>query len=209
MRLPHGYLRSHEETDDVSHVRPPSVVCHSCPSAATAQPAAGLTKSRVFLPLPLSAIDDLTAVQLVPALVVTYSMWWWAIPRGGVRVGTQLAERPVPGSYDLGHLQAFHRHIFGDVYDWAGEIRTVAIANGDMFALALLRRSRIAGLVGLRLKRLDRLHQIVVTVVKSAAHARWRLTVDALSVNANDSGPHRALFSLVFGLCYQSRSRGV
>jgi cell filamentation protein len=47
----------------------------------------------------------------------------------------ELTERPIPGDYDLSHLQAFQRHIFGDVYEWAGGIRTVAIAKGDLFAL--------------------------------------------------------------------------
>jgi hypothetical protein len=47
----------------------------------------------------------------------------------------QLATQPLPGPYDLQHLKAFHRHIFGDLYPWAGEIRTVAIAKGDLFAL--------------------------------------------------------------------------
>ena len=71
--------------------------------------------------------------------------------RFGVRDGTELARRehdassaqilallvePLPGRYDLAHLQAFHRQIFGDVYEWAGELRTVAIAKADtMFAL--------------------------------------------------------------------------
>lgn len=47
----------------------------------------------------------------------------------------ELSARPLPGRYDLPHLQAFHRHLFGDLYPWAGEIRTVVIAKGDMFAL--------------------------------------------------------------------------
>jgi cell filamentation protein len=47
----------------------------------------------------------------------------------------QLGARPLPGRYDLPHLQAFHRHLFGDLYPWAGEIRTIVIAKGDMFAL--------------------------------------------------------------------------
>ena len=47
----------------------------------------------------------------------------------------ELAARPIPGTYDLSHLQAFHHRIFGDVYEWAGEIRTVAIAKDDLFAL--------------------------------------------------------------------------
>lgn len=46
-----------------------------------------------------------------------------------------LRETPVRASYDLPHLCEIHRRIFGDVYDWAGRIRTVAIAKGSMFCL--------------------------------------------------------------------------
>ena len=42
----------------------------------------------------------------------------------------ELHARPLPGDYDLPHLQAFHRYIFGDVYDWAGELRTVTLGKG-------------------------------------------------------------------------------
>lgn len=41
-----------------------------------------------------------------------------------------LERRRLPGSYDLDHLQAFHRYILGDVFGWAGELRTVSIAKG-------------------------------------------------------------------------------
>lgn len=44
-----------------------------------------------------------------------------------------LNRTPLPGAYDLAHLQAFHRRIFGDVYDWAGELRTVLIGRGTAF----------------------------------------------------------------------------
>jgi cell filamentation protein len=38
------------------------------------------------------------------------------------------------GAFDLRHLQAIHRHLFQDIFDWAGEIRTVEmIKNGDQF----------------------------------------------------------------------------
>ena len=47
----------------------------------------------------------------------------------------QLHRTPLPGSYDLAHLQAFHRHIFGDLYDWAGELRTVSIGRRILFCL--------------------------------------------------------------------------
>jgi len=34
------------------------------------------------------------------------------------------------GDFDLKHLKAIHRHLFQDIYDWAGEIRTVEISKG-------------------------------------------------------------------------------
>jgi cell filamentation protein len=46
-----------------------------------------------------------------------------------------LDESPVSPSYDLPHLREIHRRIFGDIYEWAGQIRTVAIAKGAMFCL--------------------------------------------------------------------------
>jgi len=46
-----------------------------------------------------------------------------------------LREAPVPPSYDLLHLRAVHRRIFGDIYDWAGQIRTVVITKGNLFCL--------------------------------------------------------------------------
>jgi cell filamentation protein len=48
----------------------------------------------------------------------------------------QLERRFIPGGFDLAHLKATHRHIFGDVYPWAGQLRTVRISKGgDLFAL--------------------------------------------------------------------------
>ncbi len=41
----------------------------------------------------------------------------------------EVAVRPLIGRYDLAHLKAFHRHLFQDVYGWAGELRTVDIAK--------------------------------------------------------------------------------
>ena len=42
---------------------------------------------------------------------------------------------PVPaGDFDLAHLKAIHRHLFQDIYVWAGEVRTVEIArDGSRF----------------------------------------------------------------------------
>jgi cell filamentation protein len=37
----------------------------------------------------------------------------------------QLAANPIPGNFGATHFQSIHRFIFQDVYDWAGELRTV------------------------------------------------------------------------------------
>jgi cell filamentation protein, protein adenylyltransferase len=46
-----------------------------------------------------------------------------------------LRESPVRPTYDLPHLREIHRRIFGDIYERAGQIRTVAIAKGSPFCL--------------------------------------------------------------------------
>lgn len=46
-------------------------------------------------------------------------------------------ERPHLGRFDLDHLRAVHRWLFAELYDWAGELRTVNIAKGGtLFAAA-------------------------------------------------------------------------
>ena len=44
-----------------------------------------------------------------------------------------LHENPIRGSFDSDHLRRIHHFLFQDVYDWAGEFRTVPIAKGDSF----------------------------------------------------------------------------
>jgi cell filamentation protein len=43
----------------------------------------------------------------------------------------EILENPVLGQFDLAHLQRIHLALFQDVYDWAGEIRTVDISRGN------------------------------------------------------------------------------
>jgi cell filamentation protein len=47
------------------------------------------------------------------------------------RLVSQRARQGVPsGDFDLKHLCAIHRHLFQEIYDWAGELRTVEINKG-------------------------------------------------------------------------------
>lgn len=36
-----------------------------------------------------------------------------------------------PPPYDLQYLQDLHRHLFRDIYDWAGELRVIDISKGS------------------------------------------------------------------------------
>jgi cell filamentation protein len=52
-------------------------------------------------------------------------------------VTQRMAEGVPEGRFDLDHLRAIHRHLFQDLFDWAGEIRRVEIAKGgDQFQFA-------------------------------------------------------------------------
>ncbi|PPF91316.1 cell filamentation protein Fic [Clavibacter michiganensis] len=42
----------------------------------------------------------------------------------------------VPRTFDAAHVRAIHRHLFQDVYDWAGEYRTVPIFKGTPVGFA-------------------------------------------------------------------------
>lgn len=55
-----------------------------------------------------------------------------ALERYERRVVTARLEQGVPtGRFDLAHLKAIHRHLFQDLYPWAGEVRTVQISKGN------------------------------------------------------------------------------
>jgi cell filamentation protein len=42
---------------------------------------------------------------------------------------TELHATPIHGGFDSTHLQAIHHHIYQDLYDWAGELRTIDAGN--------------------------------------------------------------------------------
>jgi cell filamentation protein len=72
----------------------------------------------------------------------------------------ELAKRPISGKFDAAHIQAIHRHLFSDIYEWAGCFRTIGISKGnsmfcmpahiDSFGAAIFRQlrqeRRLAGL---------------------------------------------------------------
>jgi cell filamentation protein len=46
-------------------------------------------------------------------------------------ISSQRAQEPIPdGNLDYAHYRALQRHLFQDVYDWAGEPRKIRIGKG-------------------------------------------------------------------------------
>lgn len=44
---------------------------------------------------------------------------------------TELMQMPVQGAFDFNHLKAIHKHLFSDIYQMAGKVRTVNLAKGN------------------------------------------------------------------------------
>jgi cell filamentation protein len=69
----------------------------------------------------------------------------------------RISEGAPAGNFDLAHLKAIHRHLFQDVYEWAGELRTVEISkDGHQFQFRRFIETGMAD-VHRRLARLDSL----------------------------------------------------
>ncbi len=45
----------------------------------------------------------------------------------------ELLNGPIIGHFDFAHLKKIHQYLFQDIYDWAGKVRTVDIAKGNLF----------------------------------------------------------------------------
>jgi cell filamentation protein len=54
-----------------------------------------------------------------------------ALDKFEAEISSARAQEPLPaGDLDFEHYRAIHHHLFQDVYEWAGQIRTVCISKG-------------------------------------------------------------------------------
>lgn len=88
---------------------------------------------------------------------------------------TQLAISPIEGQYDLAHAKAIHRHIFGDIYPWAGDIRQVDIYKGDTL---FLEQAKIEAYFEQIEEHLQ---------VSGLRGARWKISVSSAAPRASSS----------------------
>ena len=68
---------------------------------------------------------------------------------------SELIFHPIPGNFDFSHYKAIHRFLFEDIYDWAGQIRSIDMSKkGTSFTKA----SRIEEMGGRIFGRLNRMN---------------------------------------------------
>jgi cell filamentation protein len=48
----------------------------------------------------------------------------------------ELYNKPISGDFDFKYMKSIHKYLFQDIYEWAGENRTVDIAKSNLFCLA-------------------------------------------------------------------------
>ena len=84
-------------------------------------------------------------------------------------VAQRIAEGAPLGDFDLAHLRAIHRHLFKELYAWAGEVRKVEIAkDGQPFQFRKFIETGMAD-VHRRLQRRDFLGAITAAEFAAAA----------------------------------------
>lgn len=77
----------------------------------------------------------------------------------GMRAMT-LRAHGIPGSYDLAGLQQVHRHLFQDVYEWAGDLRTVNIVKAGHGFVPTDQIESLMHLVAARIEETDLLRAV-------------------------------------------------
>lgn len=60
-----------------------------------------------------------------------------------VRIHELRSTDNISSTFDTKHLKTIHKHIFQDLYDWAGKFRTVDIAKGNMFCRVMFIESQL------------------------------------------------------------------
>ncbi|NLB47880.1 MAG: cell filamentation protein Fic, partial [Microbacteriaceae bacterium] len=64
------------------------------------------------------------SLVLINKLGITDYDRWKAVETAAIHQRmVELTEHPIPGRFDLAHLQAIHRHLTQDLYVWGGDIR--------------------------------------------------------------------------------------
>lgn len=70
----------------------------------------------------------------------------------------ELQENPIEGNFDVKHLRNIHKYLFDDLYDWAGEFRTIYMTKPECVFAPV---KDIPGLLDSELKLLNKELEVV------------------------------------------------
>lgn len=107
----------------------------------------------------------------------------------------ELAESSLAPSFDFEHLKAIHHHLFQDVYDWAGQPRTVDISKGtSRFGSHLHLESYLSKLFGLLAKEREEWNRSPGTVDWPDRFAHYMGEINAAHPFREGNGRTQRLF---------------
>ncbi len=117
----------------------------------------------------------------------------------------ELSETPIRGDFDYDHMKAIHRHIFSDVYEWAGEERTAPIGfmtkDGHAYYGAGAALTAAAEAEYAKIAKADFLRNMAIDQFVSELAERWgELNV----IHSFREGNTRAQFVFFTQLCNQA-----
>lgn len=110
-------------------------------------------------------------------------------------ISSARAEEPLPdGSLNFVHYMAIHHHLFQDVYEWAGQVRTVRISKGgNPFCFPENIEGQASKLFG-DLQSMDYLRNLdAQTFAEKAAH--FLAELNAIHAFREGTAGHSSLFS--------------
>jgi cell filamentation protein len=112
----------------------------------------------------------------------------------------ELAAAGVSGGFDVPHLKTIHRHLFQDVYSWAGDFRTVNISKGGhLFGAAPFLEAALTGV----LSKLAREGDLSVLAGHELARAGFYLG-EINAANPFREGNGRTQREFIRQLCWQA-----
>lgn len=72
---------------------------------------------------------------------------------------SMLEQEPLEGNFDFAHYKAIHKFLFDDLYDWAGEIRTVNLSKKGTQFVPADEIERVGNAIFARLAKADYFRQ--------------------------------------------------
>lgn len=123
-----------------------------------------------------------------------------ALDRYEARMSALRAEEPLPaGRLSVRHFQSIHRHLFQDIYPWAGKFRTVRISKGSsMFCYPENIAAQMAGLFR-ELGEKNQLRSLRQTMFATEV-GRFLATLNAIHCFRDGNG--RAQLAFITLLCH-------